>query len=201
MWEAELFSDSFVLPAEHCSTLTFFLPLIDFLAPVKARQLQELPTERWIYTYEHSVASSQNRGCTGGSKAQQRKGEEKPLSHVRCLGEAVVSLEAETMWEAEIGRELTWCKGVSERVPGPVGCIPWISPPPSVVYGRYHMLREGLYLSITPFLPLLHPALTWDILGHSSRSWMVLPWGAQASFLPRAPSGWFCRANPLLTQQ
>ena len=62
------------------------------------------------------------------------------------------------------------------------------------------MLRGGLCLSITPFLPQLLPALARDIPIWSQRVRWCLPWGAQGSFLPIALSGWFCRANPLLTQ-
>lgn len=29
---------------------------------------------------------------------------------------------------------------------------------------------------------------------------MCLPWATQDSFFPTAPSGWFCTANPLVTQ-
>lgn len=111
-----------------------------------------------------------------------------------------MTLETETTCEAEIGREPSSCRRVPERVPRPAGYISWISPPSSVVHGTHHMLREGLCLSITPFLPQLHPALTQDIPIQFRRVGWCLPWGAQGSFLPIALSSWFCRANPLLTQ-
>ena len=95
-----------------------------------------------------------------------------------------MTLEAEKTWEAEIGTELTQCRRVPERVPRPAGCITWISPPSSVVHGTHHVLREGLCLSITPFLPQLHPALTRDIPIQSRRVGWCLPCRARGSFLP-----------------
>lgn len=55
------------------------------------------------------MASSQNRDSAGGSKAQQRKDEEKPLTCEMSgyPGEAVVILDTKKTCEAEIGREQT----------------------------------------------------------------------------------------------
>lgn len=111
-----------------------------------------------------------------------------------------MTLEAETRSDAEIGRGPTWCRRVPERVPRPAGCISWISPPFGAVPSTHHMLRGGLCLSTTPFLPQPHPSLARDIPIQSRRVGWCPPWGAQRSFLPSAPRGWTCRANPLLAQ-
>lgn len=55
--------------------------------------------------------------------------------------------------------------------------------------------------------PLHHPvpatAVPTPHLGHPHpvlEGRMCLPWATQGSFLPIAPSAWFCTANPLVPQ-